>query len=587
MHVYVRGYPHDVGGAGQHLWSVCRLWRSARIDVTLLPMSRPNDRWLQRLNGIGAITRTERHLEDLDELRGQIVVGFCSEKFLRLAPALREMDCRLVWVGCMSFVHGTERQHYASHGPFDRVVTNSSFQDGTIRPELLQHGYRDEHVVRIPSPFWADEWDYRPRPLAAQDDMIVGRLSRHDPDKYAGDTWSILERARKRQKGRLRARMMAWNERVEAKLGQPPIWAECLKERTESAAEFLGSLHALCHKNGGAQENRPRVCFEAMAAGVPVVAENAHGWPELVRDDETGYLCDSPAEFAERLDSLRDPARRERITAAARQAVSRELIDRPAIAAAWQDLFAGLEPDRPRPPALAVGAAREISQEINAGLNAAPSKPALPDPRPSRFVAGLMAIGPSKRAGVNPSWRRCLASLAAHCDTVHVRLDCHAMPAEQWRPIYEILPDVLTGKLGEVVLGRERWNAWNWREDLLRSLDRVSPSLVLFPDADEEFALDFERDLERLRASDRTALQFAYQMATEDNAEVPVYPRHRHMKAFKWRTGLSYAGYRGYAAVTQYASSRYHLAAIGDIVHYCYYTEALRSARRCTLPATP
>ncbi len=37
-------------------------------------------------------------------------------------------------------------------------------------------------------------------------------------------------------------------------------------------------------------ENAPYVVLEAMAAGVPVIASNIGGLPELVRDGETGVL---------------------------------------------------------------------------------------------------------------------------------------------------------------------------------------------------------------------------------------------------------------------------------------------------------
>jgi len=49
--------------------------------------------------------------------------------------------------------------------------------------------------------------------------------------------------------------------------------------------------------NGNAQENWPRSGLEAMACGVPIVAENKWGWREMIRHGETGYLADSDDEM--------------------------------------------------------------------------------------------------------------------------------------------------------------------------------------------------------------------------------------------------------------------------------------------------
>ena len=47
-------------------------------------------------------------------------------------------------------------------------------------------------------------------------------------------------------------------------------------------------------------EPNPRVILEAFAAGVPVLAFRRGGIPEIVEDGRTGFLCDTPAEMAQR-----------------------------------------------------------------------------------------------------------------------------------------------------------------------------------------------------------------------------------------------------------------------------------------------
>ena len=56
--------------------------------------------------------------------------------------------------------------------------------------------------------------------------------------------------------------------------------------------------------NGGARENWPRIGLESMAAGVPLVAQNAWGWREMIDDGRTGFLTDSDEQMAFRLAQL-------------------------------------------------------------------------------------------------------------------------------------------------------------------------------------------------------------------------------------------------------------------------------------------
>jgi glycosyltransferase involved in cell wall biosynthesis len=142
----------------------------------------------------------------------------------------------------------------------------------------------------------------------------------------------------------LRARVLGWNAAVEARVGPPPAWAECLPPGSSTPQEFLATLGALVHAGGTAAENWPRAGLEAMAAGVPVVADRRGGWPEMIRHGETGYLCDDDRQFACYTARLAcDEPHRLAIIRRARQAVESELANSAAIWAAWRQLFEGLD----------------------------------------------------------------------------------------------------------------------------------------------------------------------------------------------------------------------------------------------------
>jgi glycosyltransferase involved in cell wall biosynthesis len=75
---------------------------------------------------------------------------------------------------------------------------------------------------------------------------------------------------------------------------------------------------------------------------VPVVAENAWGWTEMIRHGETGLLCDNPPNFSSALVRLaNDELFRVSLARNARRAVER-LADPQRLGAHWARLFADL-----------------------------------------------------------------------------------------------------------------------------------------------------------------------------------------------------------------------------------------------------
>lgn len=83
------------------------------------------------------------------------------------------------------------------------------------------------------------------------------------------------------------------------------------------------------------------VLIEAMARGIPVVATNAGGVPEIVKHGETGYLVPpkKPKELAEAIyDLLCNPLKREQMGVAARLSVQKQF-DHQTMIEAYQNLY--------------------------------------------------------------------------------------------------------------------------------------------------------------------------------------------------------------------------------------------------------
>lgn len=296
MSIFVIGYPGDVGGANTECWHTLRLWRRFGLSVRLIPTSDPDQKWRDRLDGIGCST-VLAGMDDLGSvpgLRGGTIVSFCNASFLRHAGRFRDLGCRVIWVNCMTWLFPDERKHYRDCGPFDRYVFQSRHQQSALLPQLAKYGVRPDQCRLIRGAFAWEEFPFRPLEHAARSPFVVGRISRPAADKYSANTWAIYRRI----PHPIRARVMAWDRQVQRKLGQPPPWAECLPAGGETPQEFFSKLHCMVQINGGAEENWPRSGLEAMAGGVAIVAQNQWGWREMIRHGQTGFLADTQDESA-------------------------------------------------------------------------------------------------------------------------------------------------------------------------------------------------------------------------------------------------------------------------------------------------
>jgi glycosyltransferase involved in cell wall biosynthesis len=210
---------------------------------------------------------------------------------------------------------------------------------------LGNFGATHEQIHRIPGAFDATEFAYNPRPHAAGEAFVAGRVSRAAPNKFSPRTWGILERVNYHP---FQYRVMGWEPAIEKTIGKPPPFAECLPCRAEPVDQFFASLHCYCQLNGAAVENWPRVGLEAMAAGVPIITQAKGGWLEMIEDGHTGFLCASEDEVGQRIDQLAtDEDFRLTMAARAYRRLLTVLADQETIAEAWINLFQQMEAKKP------------------------------------------------------------------------------------------------------------------------------------------------------------------------------------------------------------------------------------------------
>jgi hypothetical protein len=318
-----------------------KLWRRCGLEVTLLPTWKADANWQKRLERIGCRTvecRPER-LGEVPGLAGGLVVSMCNRHFLAAAEKFRAIRCRIVWLGCMNWLLPEERLHYRRFSPFERYVFQSRYQRAQLEPQLGRFGYEPSQGRVIRGAFDLAELPFRPLPHGAGEVFTIGRISRAASDKFSANTWNIYGRT----PYPVRARVLGYDPEVEARLGEPPHWAECLAPGSRSAAELLPTLHAMVHAGGTVVENWPRAGLEAMAAGVPLVVDRRGGWCEMICHGQTGLLCEDDHDFAYYTAQLaRDEPFRLRIAHQARSALEEELAEPERFRSQWQTLLGGV-----------------------------------------------------------------------------------------------------------------------------------------------------------------------------------------------------------------------------------------------------
>jgi len=290
MKVHVIGSPSYVGGANTELWHTLLLWREHGCQVALTPTWQADEHWTARCQSIGCVVQPAT-ISTFAAEPGVPLIAFCNSQFWGVIKKVDRLQCPTVWVPCMNFLTDREMRRYESGVLPSAVVCQSAYQRSQIEPQLLEYGIAGDRIERIRGAFDVSSIAFAPK--ATGPEFVVGRISRADPAKFRPDLWDVLERARARIDRPLKARILGWKPGLAKRLGPPPAWAEVYEPGSVNAIEFLRSLDCL-YQSGTTAENWPRVGLEAMAAGVPIVADDRGGWPELFDGGRLGYLVATP-----------------------------------------------------------------------------------------------------------------------------------------------------------------------------------------------------------------------------------------------------------------------------------------------------
>lgn len=286
VRITMLGMAAPVGGAMVEWGHTCLLWKKLGWFVKIIatgaePTSNP---WIERLRMAGC--EIELDPGAIGSLRDELCVTICSQGGLAAWPALRQRGCRLIYSPAMNHsVYGDF--NLFQHCPPTALHFQSRFQANRLaRAYYDKLGFPQDRRFIIPGAFEIDDFPFRP--AARTGPFVVGKLARPCRTKWPSNLWAMLSELRRLAPAE--ALCMAWNKDVEVRLGKPPHWARCLPPDAITSQAFLGQCHALLCLNGGDLENNPRVGMEAMASGVPVVADCRGGWPDMIEPGVSGFL---------------------------------------------------------------------------------------------------------------------------------------------------------------------------------------------------------------------------------------------------------------------------------------------------------
>lgn len=314
--LYIVGFPSLYGGAGAELYHQVRVWEALGVALHFIPTQKN----VRKAALYGEMTERGHVIHDAYDWTAipedAPVISFCNEDFLTALPEIRRRTRRTVFVNCMTWLFGKEKEAM-SRGDIALFLYQNDQVRQSVMPRLqaLNGDPSIRYLTFRPYfdssafPFMAD------RPA---DWFGAGHISRQDEDKFSKDTWRIYEHFASPVPKR--GTFLGFDARSEAKTGKPPDWVETFHDQKAlTQQEFYRRCHIVLQPTD-TTENWPRVGFEAMASGSVLIVDKRGGWEQMIEHGRTGWLCESPGDFIACATKMAwEPHYREEMAAAARE----------------------------------------------------------------------------------------------------------------------------------------------------------------------------------------------------------------------------------------------------------------------------
>lgn len=321
----------------------------------------------QTLRGLRSLAQARKALADIvRDVQPAVVVSCTNRDHFASWPACRIADIPSVWwmndILSPDFFPWTARRAFclqARRGA-SRIAAVSDFS----RQALLREGLPADRLATIHNGIPLERYRRQPRGslrpwIAARDDEpVIGMVGRFTPWKgqdfflRLAQTWC---QASPLGQFVLIGQALPQDQPFEQAL-RDFVRSHDLRERVHlipfqrDIAAALSDLDVLVHTSTK-PEPFGRVLIEAMAVGVPVLAANSGGVPEIIRHNENGLLA-TPGNLPDYHQALsrllHEPDLRLRLQQAAQHTVHQHF-SLSRVQAAFENLFLSLNPHKPNP----------------------------------------------------------------------------------------------------------------------------------------------------------------------------------------------------------------------------------------------
>lgn len=288
--LFIVGHPGLYGGSASELYCQILCWLQMRIRLHIIPTMQGYqfEPLYQEMKDYCITYHEPRNYEAIT--KDDAVINFCSGEFLDDLPKIKKQTDKILWVNCMTWLFDKEKaqckHNFISHFLYQRDEVRKDHES-----QLALLGANAQFITFRPY-FNPEKVSYS---VKDQDKTHIGRISRQDHDKFSKSTLHIYEYivSPKFKQGHF----LGYNPSVEKKIGKHPDWIKTYEDQNKLSVEDFYNQIDFIVQPMDTTENLPRIGFESMYSGKPLVVDNRGGWKTLVEHGVTGFLCNHERDF--------------------------------------------------------------------------------------------------------------------------------------------------------------------------------------------------------------------------------------------------------------------------------------------------
>ena len=290
--LFILGFPSMYGGAGAELYHQIHLWRKAfpEIELHIIPtnIGFTNEQLYKEMLDLGVTMEEPMNFSVIT--KDDAIINFCSKDFLINLEKIKLFTSRIMWSNCMTWLFDLEK--LKAHKDIIRFYLYQRPQVRDDHQKELEKLGASGHFIHFVPYFESSMLDFS---VNHGEKINLGRISRSDADKFSRNTLHIYEYivSPKFKQGRF----LGWNDKLVDKIGKPYEWIKTYTNQHELPVKDFYKLTDIIVQPTDTTENWPRIGFEAMYSGKPLLVDNRGGWQYMIDHGVNGFLCDSPRDF--------------------------------------------------------------------------------------------------------------------------------------------------------------------------------------------------------------------------------------------------------------------------------------------------